>query len=364
MHCFGSKDRKVRVIHLGEVAGLGGLQNWVCSLAEAQARRGFEVQLMQPPWMSPDREVFSDLPVHTWDLKRTRGFDVVHAHGLGGFQNSKIRTEFQPPIIVQTYYGSILGTQIALRWFQNLVGWSGFDVLRNIARDAISGHAADAVIAISPKVRSEIIRLYGIRKKKISVIPGGYSRDIDDTSKRSLRQRLHLPDSGFLFLFVGRADPVKNFRDVLAAFHLTKSQFPNAGLVLAPKQDLHPSEGIFCVELPPQKMNQLYRSVDALIHPSLYDGYSLAVHEAMANGLAVIVGRNAGIAEYCTHRVDALILPGKRGASLVPSLSRMMSSLIESENLCLALGKEASTKFSVMDWDWVAKETEKVYASL
>src|SRR5882762_9256210 len=105
MHCFSrSKDRKVRVIRLGEVAGLGGLQNWVCSLAEAQARRGFEVQLMQPPWIAPKNHVFTDLPVHTWGL----GFDIVHSHGLGGYQNSKIRRGIQRPIIVQTYYGMAL----------------------------------------------------------------------------------------------------------------------------------------------------------------------------------------------------------------------------------------------------------------
>jgi hypothetical protein len=41
----------MRVIHIGELAGLGGLQNWVCSVAEAQARRGYEVELMQAPWV-------------------------------------------------------------------------------------------------------------------------------------------------------------------------------------------------------------------------------------------------------------------------------------------------------------------------
>ena len=186
------------VIHLGEVAGLGGLQNWVCSLAEAQVRQGFEVQLKQPPWTATRSQVFSDLPVHTWDLERTRGFDVVHSHGLGGFQNSRIRRGLQRPIMLQTYYGTILGMQIALRWFQNLVGWNGLDVPLNIVRDAMCGQAADAVIAISPKVRSEIRRFYGIRERKISVIPGGYSLKTDNTPKIFLRRILGLPEFGFL----------------------------------------------------------------------------------------------------------------------------------------------------------------------
>lgn len=354
----------MRIIHLGDVAGIGGLQNWICSLAEAQARRGFEVQLMQPPWAAPGGQLFTNLPVHTWDLQRIRNFDIVHSHGCSGFQNRRIRRTAKRPNIVQTYYGTIIGIQFALRWFQNLVGWNGLHVPRYIWREALGGQAADAVIANSPKVQSEIRRFYGIRKRKITVIPGGYSRDTNDAQKEFLRRTLGLPESGFLFLIVGRADPVKNLSDALAAFHLTKSRFHNSYLVLAPKQDLDPNEGIIGVDLAPQKMSQLYRSVDALIHPSHYEAYSLAVHEALANGLPVIVGRNTGNANYCTDRVNALILPRRRGPGLVHSMSQMMCSLIESDDFRSALSKEASRKFGVMDWEWVATETERVYSSL
>ena len=200
----------MKVLHIGEVAGLGGLQNWVCSVAEAQTRRGYKVELMQPPWVAAESQVFTHLPVYTWDLGRTRNFDIVHTHGVCGFQNRRIQRVTRRPI-VHTYYGTIVGIQIALRWFQNFVGWNGLGVPRNIVREAAGGRAADAVIGISPKVRSEIKRFYRIGEKKISVIPGGYFRDEDDTPKESLRRAFGLPESGFLFLFVGRADPVKNF---------------------------------------------------------------------------------------------------------------------------------------------------------
>ena len=67
-------------------------------------------------------------------------------------------------------------------WFQNLVGWNGLAVPRDIVRDAMCGHAAHTVIANSPKVRSEIRRFYGIRNWKVTVIPGGYSRGGDGAS--------------------------------------------------------------------------------------------------------------------------------------------------------------------------------------
>jgi glycosyltransferase involved in cell wall biosynthesis len=360
MH-FNVKNAKV--LHIGEVAGMGGLQNWVCSVAEAQARLGHEVELMQPPWVADDGQVFTHLPVHSWDLERTRNFDIVHTHGVSGFQNRKIQ-RVTPRPIVHTYYGTIVGIQIALRWFQNFVGWNGLGVPRNIVREAVGGQAADAVIANSPKVRSEIKRFYRISEKKISVIPGGYIRDQDHTPKESLRRALGLPESGFLFLFVGRADPVKNFSSALAAYHSMRSRFPNSYLVLAPKQNMPPTSGVIEVELAPQKMSQLYRSVDALVHPGFYEAYSLAVHEALANGLPVVVGRNTGNADYCLSRVNALVLPRKRGSELVNSLSQMMCSLVESDHMRFTLGREASRMFGMMDWDWVAAETERVYSSL
>jgi glycosyltransferase involved in cell wall biosynthesis len=101
-----------------------------------------------------------------------------------------------------------------------------------------------------------------------------------------------------------------------------------------------------------------------MVHPGFYEAYSLAVHEALANGLPVIVGRNTGNADYCTHGRDALILPGKRGSALVESLAEMMCSLVGSQDLRTTLGAEAARKFAVMDWDWVAAENEKVYSSL
>ena len=359
--CFKAKN--VKVLHIGEVAGLGGLQNWVCSVAEGQARRGYEVELMQPPWVDPATRVYTPLPVHRWNLERVRDFDIVHSHGLGGFENRKIR-KIAPKPIVHSYYGTILGIQIALRWFQNLVGWNGLAVPRNIVRDAMCGHAAHTAIANSPKVRSEIRRFYGIRNGKVTVIPGGYSRDSDGASRESLRRSLGLPVFGFLFLFVGRADPVKNFPAAIEAFRRVRARFRDAHLVLAPKQDSDVCDGTVGVELPPKKMNALYRCVDALVHPGFYEAYSLAVHEALANGLPVIVGRNTGNADYCTHRTDALILPRKRGSGLVESLAEMMCSVIGSQDLRMTLGAEAARKFAVMDWDWVAAEIEKVYSSL
>jgi glycosyltransferase involved in cell wall biosynthesis len=353
----------VKVIHIGDVAGLGGLQNWICSLAEAQANRGFEVELMQPPWVDPTIPVHTKLPVRSWSPKGVSGFDVIHSHGIAGFKNRTIRREVRTPI-VHTYYGTVLGIQIALRWFQNLVGWNGLDVPRFILWEAIGGHQSDAVIANSPKVRSEICRFYGVRGPKVTVIPGGYLNEGSNSSRENVRRELGLPPDGFLFLFCGRSDPVKNLPAAIDALRRVRARFPSASLVLAPKQDHNADEGIVGVELPPHRMNELYRCVDALVHPGYYEAYSLAVHEALANGLPVIIGPNTGNADYCSHGINALILPRLRASKLVNALAEAMCSLVESSELRGNLAREAERKFGPMDWGWVEAETAKVYARL
>jgi glycosyltransferase involved in cell wall biosynthesis len=220
------------------------------------------------------------------------------------------------------------------------------------------------VIANSPKVRSEILKFYGVRGRNVTIIPGGYARATKSAARESLRRELGLPSDGFLFLFCGRPDPVKNFSGAVDAFRRVHTRYPDTYLVLAPRQDLTASEGIVGVELPPQRMYQLYGSVDALIHPGFYEAYSLAIHEALANGLAAIIGRDTGNACYCKHGVNAMVLPPVRGTKLIDALAETMCSLIESKELRMSLGREAEREFGPMDWDWVAEKTSRVYSLL
>jgi glycosyltransferase involved in cell wall biosynthesis len=353
----------MKILHIGSVAGIGGLETWVRSLAESQAKRGHSVELMQPPWTQSGLETFTQLRVLDWNPGLAGGFDIIHTHGTSGFHNRVIRRSAHKPI-VHTYYGTIAGIQIGMGWFPNFIGWNGKSVPLGIWYEIASGHSADAVIAISPKIDREIRRYYGISRKVITVIPGGYLRQSGIASRESLRQSLDLPDSKFLFAFVARRDPMKNTDAVFAAFRIVQSRFPEAALVVAPKQDVPADLGIRSIELPPQRINEIYRAVDVLIHPSVHDPYALSVHEAMANGLPVIVSRGTGASDYCADGRDALVLPSVRGQKFVDALARAMSVLIESKELRERLGREAERKFAPMDWDWVEAETAKVYMRL
>jgi hypothetical protein len=92
----------MRVIDIREVAGLGGLQNWVCSVAEAQVRRGYEVELMQPPWVDVNSQAFTHLPagiplsVRNREIQNFRAREAaVESHPHSRLGNSIARARHQ-----------------------------------------------------------------------------------------------------------------------------------------------------------------------------------------------------------------------------------------------------------------------------
>lgn len=71
----------------------------------------------------------------------------------------------------------------------------------------------------------------------------------------------------------------------------------------------------FLGAVPPQEMGALYRRADVLAVPSRYEGYGIALIEAMGFGIPVIAGQEGGAGELVTHgREGFLVTPGDHAA--------------------------------------------------
>ena len=105
------------------------------------------------------------------------------------------------------------------------------------------------------------------------------------------RLRLGLPEAGQVVLFVGRLLEKKGalvFQEVVNC--ISGPHFIMVGdgpLRPAPRDNL-----TWLPVVPPEQMHQVYQTADALLLPSLSEGFPLAVLEAMASGVPVIVSRH------------------------------------------------------------------------
>jgi len=150
-----------------------------------------------------------------------------------------------------------------------------------------------------------------------------------------LRQSLGLGE-GPVFLAVGGVEPRKNTLRILDAFLRVRRRLPEAQLVIAGGVSLldhgdyvrrfdaladaaglrieagnpasHPVSILGRVD--DADMPALYRCADALIFPSLNEGFGLAVLEAMACGTPVVVSRIAPFTEYLPDGCCAWTDPG------------------------------------------------------
>lgn len=237
---------------------------------------------------------------------------------------------------------------------------------------------AHALIADSENTKKDIQRILHVPEEKIRVIyPSGYeafSLPRDAAKLQNLKSRLGIPEK--YFLFVGTLEPRKNLKRVLGAFAQflqTKTQDTRYQLVAAGSREFahgkfyetllgesfkRKDDVIFTDYLDQRDLVLLYGGAEALLYPSLYEGFGIPVLEAMASGIPVLTSRLSSLPEAAgeaAYYVDSY----KTG-----DIARGMKEIAHNESLrksLIAKGFEQIKKFS---WEKTAQETLKVYESL
>lgn len=183
---------------------------------------------------------------------------------------------------------------------------------------AITG--ADRVLCVSRVWQDNLAREYGIAAACVGngVDTRRYSPDAG-AADGALRARLGL-GGGPVYLSVGGIEARKNSERILRAFLRVREARPAAQLVIAGGASLLDHSGaqagfaaalreadvdvgrgapvVVTGALPDADMPPLYRLADALVFPSLREGFGLVVLEAMASGTPAIVSRLAPFTEY------------------------------------------------------------------
>jgi glycosyltransferase-like protein len=138
-----------------------------------------------------------------------------------------------------------------------------------------------------------------------------------DATDSALRSLLNLPAGAKMFLAIGGVEKRKNTVRILEAFRIVHAKHPSSRLVIAGgasllDHDAYQAEFAAALaasglpdgavirtgSLPQVLMPALYRAADALVFPSIKEGFGLVVLEAMASGVPVVTSRVAPFTEY------------------------------------------------------------------
>lgn len=215
---------------------------------------------------------------------------------------------------------------------------------------------ASRVVCPSRFVKGEILNHVRMSEDRIDVVPEGFDRSLFSPSPESgrrefqLRHGLHVP----FILFVGSLFPYKNFDILLSAFNEIRHRIPHA-LVIIGKTEVSPNpplpdERVMLLGyVEPAELVHFYSYADMLVHPSLAEGFGLAVLEAMACGTPVI-SSSAGSLPEVLGDAGILFDPHDRRA-----LAAAMLTVASDNNRKRKMREDGIRRAERFSWDAAAR---------
>lgn len=228
---------------------------------------------------------------------------------------------------------------------------------------------ARQVITVSRFSKQSICNVLGVPEGKVHVIPFGLPQKLLQAKPADMGCLDKLRVTKPYILFVGLLKPHKNVQGLLRAFASLPQEFQSAyRLVIAGKLDsyystlrnlseeLHLQDRVrFTSHVSDEELHALYAGADALVLPSLNEGFGLPVLEAMAYGLPVIVSNTSSLPEVAG---DAGVLVDPTDyRSIATGIEKVISDSALRQKLS-ELSRERAKSFSTQEF---ARQHLEVY---
>jgi glycosyltransferase involved in cell wall biosynthesis len=243
---------------------------------------------------------------------------ILHTHtakaGAIGRMAAMLAGRARPLVIVHTFHGHVLRG-----YFGRGPSWFFRRLERWLAR------GTDALIAVSPEVRDDLVALGVAPKEKFVVIRLGIElegRIADSPAERAgTRRLLGVEDDRFVVGWIGRMTGVKRPDDVVRAFRLVREHGIDACLCMVgdgPERErvelLAHQLGIVRDCLFPgyqEEIGSFFGAFDVFVLSSANEGTPVTAIEALASGCPVVATRVGGVPDVVRDGEDGfLVEPG------------------------------------------------------
>jgi glycosyltransferase involved in cell wall biosynthesis len=308
----------LRVVHVTESLGHGGAEQNLLSLLRRLQPPAYEHELV---WLYDDNRLLEDfrphvsglLPLHcsrTWHLPGAIARLALH---LRAARPDVVHVQLIRAQLVARLAAALSGTGLpVVTTWQNAFyddqarqDFGGSEVRRHLIRtlDRLSGHRDAFFVAVSEFVARDGQRALGVTADRVRVIyncvePDRY-RPTDPAVLARTRAELGLGVDDQLLLTVGRLMPQKQQHVAIEAMPAVLKRYPRAHLLIAGRGALERplQETIDRLDLRSRvrllgarsDMAALYQLADVFVFPSSFEGLSVALLEALSNGLPAAI---------------------------------------------------------------------------
>jgi glycosyltransferase involved in cell wall biosynthesis len=229
----------------------------------------------------------------------------------------------------------------------------------------LSVNHADMIICDSMSTKKDLLEYdKTLSSDKINVIYLGVNKQQHIKSKTELKEKYNLPDA--YYLFVGTISPRKNLLRVIKAWN-QRINTDNKLVIIGKKGWLYNpffeyieknnlSNGVLWLDyIPEADLPSLYSYAEALLFPSLYEGFGLPILEAMSCGCPVITSNISSMPEVAG---DAALLVNPYNVDEIKAAMDIITYNKKRRNDCILKGYLQVKKFQ---WNDTAKQIITIY---
>ncbi len=369
-----TESPRVRVV-VKRLAGIGGIQVQSRRVCAHLTSRGLPVTMLchQPPrgkdlsaWAAGFSCEF--LPARNqWDFARViyrhllttaDSYDLIHVYGLGPefLAACAARRRLGKPLIAQP---CVSGPGSRLSGARRLAGKLPHALTRALRT---CWHPPDCWVSLSEQIREDLLG-FGIDPARIVMLPNGVDteqfRPASPDERARLRCELGIGADERVIATACRLVPHKRIDLLIRAFHAVSDQHPYANLWILGEGEHRPSLEALAHSLPisdrirflgrvkPQQVVRYLQACDIFTLPSLREGLSCAVQEAMACGLPCVVTEVSGTRELINSGVSGVAIPPDDEPAAVGALAALLADGDLRARMGKAARRHIETTFSL-----------------
>jgi glycosyltransferase involved in cell wall biosynthesis len=229
----------------------------------------------------------------------------------------------------------------------------------------------DAIATVSAPLRDYLVERAGVPRGSITIVPNGVDTDVyrPGPAAGRIRKQFGLGADSCIIGHVARFSAVKNHEMLLHAFARVVNEVPGAFLALAGDGPLRAAIEAMIRELGiesrvgllghmSEQVPSLYREFDVFVLPSLAEGTSMSILEAMASGVPVVATAVGGTPDVLDHGRSGVLVPSRDAEALAAALGALLRNPSERKRLGSASRQRIRELYSE---EVVLSEYERLY---
>lgn len=336
---------RIAMISHGYYPLIGGAERQLAAVSPALQQIGVEVNILtrRHPGLAAYEEI-QGVKVHRLPIpgpKPTASFafslfglqkigqlrpDVVHAHELFSATTTALwaKRRYGMPIVVTAHRSGPIGDVQRLQ--EKMFGGRR---LKTFAEQV------DAFITISREIDTELMGV-GVPQNHLHFIPNAVDTErfkpVTQAEKQAIRHTLGIPAEAVVTVFVGRLAPEKRVNHLVHIWPAVRQAHPHALLLVlgsGPEEaqlKQAAGDGVrFAGSV--DDVTPYLKAADIFTLPSVAEGLSVAMLEAMSAGLVAVVTAVGGAPETITHQHNGWLLRPDDRAELQHSLITLIGDV-------------------------------------